>query len=281
MVAHYPPGATYGPRQMQDFAFVWLLRGSAEWHYHESSGDEHTHLLEPGTLLLVRPGMHHHFRWDREQASVHAFTHFLLDDVTPLGRPETWPLVRTLSASHPMGALCRYLLWLGSTPSGHTRQRMAEVVGWLIDLFVNGPFPDEEDHLPDHLHRLVDQLRVIWHRGQMRPVNLREMADAAGISAGHLARIFRQRFGTGPVAALELIRLARAATLLRRSNLSVAAVANACGYSNAFHFSRRFHVIYGASPRSYRHRTPPDDPLEPVRSAHLLPLAQRLLFEEL
>lgn len=281
MLAHYPPGATYGPRLLHDFEFVWLLSGSAEWHCREPNERQHTFLLEPGTLLLARPGMNHHFRWDADHPSVHAFTHFWLDDHDRLGRPDSWPLVRPLSASDPMGALCRYLLWLGGTPSDRTQQRMTEVVGWLIDLFVNGPFADEEEPLPEHLDRLVDQLRVAWHRGRMRPVGVRELADAAGVSAGHLARIFRRRFGTGPVAAVDLIRLARAATLLRHSNLSVAAVAEACGYANPFHFSRRFRGVYGSSPRSYRDRTPPDDPLEPVRRAGLLPLAQRLLFEDL
>lgn len=32
-VAVYPPGATFGPRQLEDFEFVWLLQGTAEWRY--------------------------------------------------------------------------------------------------------------------------------------------------------------------------------------------------------------------------------------------------------
>jgi hypothetical protein len=29
-LAVYPPGATFGPRRLQDFEFVWLLQGTAE-----------------------------------------------------------------------------------------------------------------------------------------------------------------------------------------------------------------------------------------------------------
>src|SRR5690348_16549481 len=51
----YPPGATYGPRTLTDFELVWLLRGSARWRCH--SPDSHQLDLEPGSLLLARPGM--------------------------------------------------------------------------------------------------------------------------------------------------------------------------------------------------------------------------------
>jgi AraC family transcriptional regulator len=73
------------------------------------------------------------------------------------------------------------------------------------------------------------------------------------------------------VAAFELLRLARAATLLVRSNLSVAAVAHACGFANPYHFSRRFTAATASRPdatattrnagnrpgRSHRHGSSP------------------------
>lgn len=281
MVAQYPPGATYGPRQLLDFEFVWMLSGSALWRSDAADGQHHSCLIRPGALLLAQPGMIDRFRWDAVRPSVHAFTHFRVDEPGPLGDPEAWPLVRQLSASDPMAALCRYLLWLGGTPSDRTRARKVEVLGWLLDLFVNGPFAEDEEPLPDHLDRLIDHLRVAWKRGRMRAVTVGEMADAAGVSAGHLARIFRRRFGIGPVAAVDLIRLARAATLLRHSNLSIGAISDACGYANPFHFSRRFRRAYGTAPRTYRTTTPAGDPLDPISSAGLLPLAHRLLFEDL
>jgi transcriptional regulator GlxA family with amidase domain len=113
----------------------------------------------------------------------------------------------------------------------------------------------------------------------MRPLSLEDMASAAHVSSGHLARIFRRRFGIGPVRAVELIRLARAAILLQRSNLTVGAIAQACGFANPFHFSRRFSIAYGLPPRAYR-SSRSGEPLEPVRRAGLLTLAQPLLGDE-
>ena len=46
--------------------------------------------------------------------------------------------------------------------------------------------------------------------------------------------------------------LDRAATLLVRSNYSVAEIAQMCGFSDMFHFSRRFHAHFGVPPSDYR-----------------------------
>lgn len=286
-MAHYPPGATFGPRVLADFEFVWLLRGSAQWRYADddqvSEGD-HARALRPGTLLLARPGMRDHFTWDAERPSVHAYVHFSLDtsdeDGGPLGDPEGWPLTRSLSAVEPLAALCRYLLWLGGAASPRAAARQATVVGWLLELFVTGSVAEEEQPLDEHLLRVVDHVRTVWRDGTTRAVGLGELARAAGLSRGHLARIFAQQVGLGPVSAVDLVRLARAATLLRRSNLPVAAVAQACGFVNPFHFSHRFRRTYGVSPRAYRNLPSADDPLGPLARSQLLPFARRLLVDD-
>ncbi|MEV4619172.1 helix-turn-helix transcriptional regulator [Asanoa sp. NPDC049573] len=266
-VAHYPPGATLGPRVLPCFEFVWMLTGRASWQ--RTDGDRQRLELRPGQLLLTRPGFAEHFTWDPDRPCTHAYVTFYVDEHGPLGDPETWPLHRTLAAD-PLPALCGYLLRVGEP-------RTTQVLAWLLDLFVAGPLPDEaDDELPEHVTRLVDHLRAAWHDGPFRPLDLAELAAAAHVSPGHLARLFRERYGRGPVGAVELVRLARAAVLLERSNLSVAAISDACGFVNPFHFSRRFRTAYGVAPRDYR-TGHPIEPLEPVRQAGLLPIARRVL----
>ena len=281
-VAQYPPGAALGPRVLPCFEFVWMLTGRASWQYSLEDTEPETVALQPGVLALSRPGFREHYVWDPDHACAHGYVSFYVDESGPLGSPDSWPAVRELS--DPLAALCRYLVWLSGTDSPAAPARTLDVLGWLLDLYVNGPVADEEDDaVPEHIVRLIDHLRVTWHDGPAdrgtRPLSLDEMAAAARVSPGHLARIFRQRFGTGPVAAVELIRLAHAAILLQRSNLTVGAIAGVCGFVNPFHFSRRFRTAYGLSPRAYR-MSRPLDPLEPVRRAGLLPLARRLLVED-
>lgn len=89
--------------------------------------------------------------------------------------------------------------------------------------------------------------------------------------------MFRNAYGWGPAHALELVRLARSAVALQRSNASLAEIAHRGGFANAYHFSRRFRLTYGRPPGEYRALGPVPDPLEPVRSAGLLPFAAPLM----
>lgn len=276
-VAQYPQGATYGPRLLRDYEFVWLLSGTARWE----CGDLDLP-LRPGTLLLVRPGMRDRFSWDAQRSSDHAYVHFGVVDPGALGDTEGWPLTRTFSPTDPMAALCRYLLWLAALPGQESESRANDLVAWLLDLFVAGPLPagGEADALPEHVDRVVEHVRGQWRSGASRALSLVELAAAAQVSSGHLSRVFRQQFGMGPVSAIELVRLARAATLLQRSNLTVGDISTSCGFANPFHFSRRFSRGYGVPPRTFRATQSGSDPLEPVARAGLFPLARRLLFED-
>jgi AraC family transcriptional regulator len=273
-VAVYPPGATFGPRRLEDFEFVWLLQGTAEWRYDLGSIS-----LGPNSLLLGRPGITDSFIWDRTRPTRHAYLHFaLIGQPGQLTDPALWPLVRTLPDDDPLRPLLRYLLRLGEHRSGIHQQTAQEVLRLLLTLFVRGPLPDhDEQRLPPHLEKLVAFVRRAWSPpAPTRPLSLQDLATGACLSAGYLSRVFRQQYGIGPVAAFELLRLARAATLLVRSNLSVAAVAHDCGFANPYHFSRRFHRRYGQPPGRYRHAPERPQPAEPLAQAGLLALSDHI-----
>lgn len=277
-VALYPAGATFGPRTLSDYEFVWLLSGSAEWIFGEER-----HALHPGVLSLARPGAADTYRWDARTNSTHAYVHFTFAASADMDDCNTWPRVRELTAVDPMAALCRHLLRLGAAPaSPEVTGLVVEVLTLLVRLFLAEPLPAAQGWVPDaHMLRLMGHLRRVWAGGVLRPISVGELAAATGLSAGYLSRLVRHRFGVGPARAVELLRLGRAAGLLDRSNLPVAAVASACGYADAFHFSKRFHATYHVSPRAYRAEAPHEDPWAPVGSTSLLRLAHSVLLEEL
>jgi AraC family transcriptional regulator len=273
-VAVYPPGATFGPRRLTDFEFVWLLQGAAEWRYEQGGIT-----LGPRSLLLARPGMRDSFLWHPTRPTRHAYLHFALDGALPrLPDPALWPLVRTLPEDDPLRPLLRYLLNLGEDRAPLHRQAAEEVLELLLTLFVRGPLPDPDgEPPPPPLDALLEHVRHTWSPpATTRALPLRELAAGACVSAGYLSRLFRRHYGTGPVAAFELLRLARAATLLSRSNLSVGAVADACGFANPYHFSRRFHRAYGQPPGRYRRAPTRLEPSEPLAQAGLLALSDRI-----
>jgi transcriptional regulator GlxA family with amidase domain len=89
------------------------------------------------------------------------------------------------------------------------------------------------------------------------PLDVDDMARAAGLSRAHFSREFRRAFGETPHGYLLTRRLERAAALLRTTDHSVAEVCLAVGWRSIGSFTTSFTRTYGKSPTAYRESFPP------------------------
>jgi AraC-like DNA-binding protein len=89
------------------------------------------------------------------------------------------------------------------------------------------------------------------------PLEVDDMAGAAGLSRAHFSREFRRAFGESPHAYLLSRRLERAATLLRITDRSVADICMSVGLRSVGSFTSSFTRTYGVSPTGYRAQFPP------------------------
>src|SRR5829696_4120985 len=89
------------------------------------------------------------------------------------------------------------------------------------------------------------------------PLEVDDMAGAAGLSRAHFSREFRRAFGESPHAYLLTRRLERAASLLRLTDRSVADVCFSVGLASVGSFTSSFTRAYGMSPTAYRATFPP------------------------
>ena len=81
------------------------------------------------------------------------------------------------------------------------------------------------------------------------------LAAMLHVSHPYLTRSFHKEFGVSLSRYLVDARLAKAASLLQNSRMSVSAVAAAAGYADDIHFAKSFRKLYGSSPRAYRKAT--------------------------
>ena len=268
-VAEYPAGATFGPRRLDDFEFVWMLRGTATWR----ADDGRTAALRPGILLLVGPGTRDRYAWDPAGSCRHAYVHFTVQTDAD---PARWPVCRPAEPDGPLPGLLSYLLWLGSRAPGGWQDRVDDVLGLLLATYVDGPLPEPDPPLSPVLGAVVDHVRAAWGDGRLRQVSLGELAGAASVSTGYLARQFRRQYGVGPVTAFERLRLARSASMLLRSNYPIAVIAERCGFADQYHFSRRFSAAYGSPPSRYRRLGSGADADSALAGARLFRLADQV-----
>lgn len=80
------------------------------------------------------------------------------------------------------------------------------------------------------------------------------LARACGLSASRLHAAFKAETGFTPAAYLTQVRIRRACRLLDLGDAKLAAVAQAVGYRDVFHFSRVFRQVMGMPPSTYRKR---------------------------
>lgn len=85
-----------------------------------------------------------------------------------------------------------------------------------------------------------------------RTVGVPELAVHAGLSTRQLMRLFSQALGVGPSQYQRRLRLERARSMLRYTQISVAEAAVAVGFESLAHFSRAYRQQFGRPPSADR-----------------------------
>jgi AraC-like DNA-binding protein len=104
----------------------------------------------------------------------------------------------------------------------------------------------------------VEAARRHVERTYLLPQRLDRLADLAGLSRSQLCRGFRRSVGLSPIQYALRLRLEAACELLLGGERGIAAIAQACGFADRYHFSRAFSARYGMGPAAWRQRPPAD-----------------------
>ncbi len=82
-------------------------------------------------------------------------------------------------------------------------------------------------------------------------LSLKELAAIAQISQYHFCRAFKQMTGLSPHQYLIQQRVERAKQLLQTGEMSIGAVAIACGFAHQSHLHRHFKRLTGVTPKTF------------------------------
>lgn len=95
-------------------------------------------------------------------------------------------------------------------------------------------------------------------------LTLAEISIECGLSPSYFAKAFKVSTGVTPHRWMARLRIAKAADLLKSSNLTLAEVAAKCGFADQAHFTRAFGEAKGVTPSAWRKESQPL--LFPVRN---------------
>ncbi len=85
-----------------------------------------------------------------------------------------------------------------------------------------------------------------------KTITLEDMAEHFHLSAPYISKYFKERSGETFADYLQSIKMKKAKTYLKNSNMTIENIAYSVGYQNVEHFSRLFKKKYGMAPIQYR-----------------------------
>ena len=243
-----------------DQHFVSLHLGGAKRLTRRGEGQPTIAEVTPGAFSVVPAGSA--FSW-RTEGPVD-FAHFYLEPAsvarTVIATFDRDP--RDVSVCEALGtrdllveALLHSILSEAALVGGGERRYLQELQQLLLHQLLRGHSTLAASTTrarytlaPHRLRRALDFIQSNLHAD----IGLNDIAAAAGLSAFHFGRSFRQETGASPYAYLLQQRVTYAQRLLTDQKLSLAEVAQLCGFGSHSQFSRTFKRGTGVSPNSYR-----------------------------
>lgn len=106
------------------------------------------------------------------------------------------------------------------------------------------------------VHSEIINVIELMEKNIEEPLSASELAEFSGVALRKLERLFKKHCQATPTRFYLQLRLARARQLLKQTKMPVVAVAVACGFRSPEYFSRRYHLLFGLSPREDRQLAP-------------------------
>lgn len=240
--------STQTERRLGKYALVYSLQGRCSYWDEQNGG----RILEAGDLLILFPEIAHRYgaepgdQWDE---------FFIVFDGPVF---DLWREKGLLDPHNPVISLHPVPFWSsrleaclevgGATGKLATLLRVCALQSLLTDILSIQAPSGSNPGTPPWLDRACALLGDITHSS----ASLDTLARALGLSTETFRKKFVTAMGTSPGRYRTKKTMDLACSLLLETRLSGKEIASQLGFSDEFHFSRRFKEISGLSPSEFR-----------------------------
>lgn len=248
------PAHSFGPAARNHYLFHYVISGTGTLMADDSKGNTKTYSVKSMQGFMIFPGQITTYIADKELPWEYVWVEF--DGLRAKSIIESAGLTQDSPIYH--------------AHSKSLREDMMNEMLYMTQNRESSPF-----HLIGHLYLFLDYLTRssadthIQKGSQLRDfyihealnfmehnfqndISVEDVAAVCGLNRSYFGKIFKQAVGKSPQEFLLSYRMAKAAELLKLTQLSIGDISQAVGYENQLHFSRTFKNIYGMSPREWR-----------------------------
>ena len=250
------PAHSFGPAARNHYLFHYVISGTGTLMADDSKGNTKTYSVKSMQGFMIFPDQITTYIADKELPWEYVWVEF--DGLRAKSITESAGLTMDTPIYH--------------AKSNSLREDMINEMLYMTQNRESSPL-----HLIGHLYLFLDYLMRssagtnIQKGSQLRDfyihealhfmehnfqndISVEDVAAVCGLNRSYFGKIFKQAVGKSPQEFLLSYRMAKAAELLKLTQLSIGDISQAVGYENQLHFSRAFKNIYGMSPREWRNR---------------------------
>jgi AraC family transcriptional regulator, L-rhamnose operon transcriptional activator RhaR len=271
-VAHHFPTIGWHEHDFYELAVISTGRG-----IHES---EHGVIpVEAGTVVFIPPGVSHEYRGCEDLIVYNCLFREELDEaelmwafrdghLSVLFNPDSQssdrshrpPVTVQLDAGELRAVLDALEPIRAGTPEARTRTGQLAHLLLALDVIATARRANDPMNARPTAPAVVAASLEMLSRDIAHPWTLEELSRQMFVGRFHLSRTFAKCVGLPPMHYLARLRAERAAAMLSSTDLPIASIGAAVGWSDPPYFSRRFRAVFGISPRVYRKRHRQDVP---------------------
>jgi AraC-like DNA-binding protein len=209
--------------------------------------------VEPGSAFMVDiPSNHRYYLPEKSDSWEFYYLLFRPNNVA-----EQWKeLVKTIGPVPRIPVNSTAVLFLKNIFHTASKNHITDgfrasaiVYQFVMELFrFSNSYKKEKEAWPKKIQDAVENMENNYACLQ----SLEEIARAVGLSKYHFTRTFRKATGYTPIEYLSKIRMEKAVSFLRQTDLSIDEIAKKIGYSNGSYFIKVFRLWIGFPPGEFR-----------------------------
>lgn len=217
---------------------------------------EKVYSILPGTVMLIPPNIEHDHYKESEDDTTFFWCHFTYEigNVIDVLKIFNIPITFEIKNSEDFERVfLQYKQLMEDTSFLHSTILKKAKAYEILYLFLENVLNNTHENINERMQTegfLCMLCDIIQHPEQ--GLTLTALSEKYHLHPTYISNRFKELFGLSPIQVLKELRINRAKTLLKTSEMSVTDIAEAVGFNGVPSFTRLFKSYVGISPTQFR-----------------------------